>query len=260
MEYPSVDNIIVMSPKKDSSTYFSQIYFQKKRKELQLQLDNVICFYKNGYIYIKNKSFMMYMTDLNSYITNVVKEHCENWFNNNIDKELVDEYYDSPIKFTKEHGNVVKIHTTDNNIEQFDIGKYNVHITIKGLRFLKQKFYIESSIVLFELDDSILKNAVNDYFHEDSDSYESSDEDIPEPIPDDIENIREKYRVLIDTLIEHHTEEMSKYQQKLDKIIELRNNSETTLNKLLELHNKIENIVCVSDIEYMAESIQNLQT
>ena len=183
MEYPSVQNMILQKPKKNGSTYFANIFVDKRKNPFILELENVLCFHRNGNMYIKSKSLMMYMIDIASYITENVKNNCSEWFHNNMNVDLIDDYYDNVIKFDKEHGNVVRIKCI-NSLDIFNTDKYNVHIKFHGLRFSKQKFYIEFEVMKFEKYE--VCEDVN-IFIETSDDYLSSDEDnedIPEPIPE----------------------------------------------------------------------------
>ena len=185
-------DIHALKPKKDGSTYFAQLLH--KKKEIRFTLDNALVFPQASLssVLIKHKQLCMYMADLSDHIIHVVKEHCEAWFNNNMDIELIEDYYVNPVKFHKVHGNVIKVKLTNDKSQarEFpdkDSIKANVVIVLKGLRFLKQKFSLEWEVR--EWSPSITNDIEFDLLESD-DLSTSEDEDLPEPIPDDVDAIK----------------------------------------------------------------------
>ena len=181
-------DIHALKPKKDGSTYFAQLLH--KKKEIRFTLDNVHVFPQtSSSILIKHKQMFMYMADLSDHIIHVVKEHCEAWFNNNMDIELIEDYYVNPVKFHKVHGSVMKIKLVNGSIEFSDKNsiKANIVIVLKGLRFLKQKFSLEWEVR--EWSPSTTNDIEFDLLESD-DLSTSEDEDLPEPIPDDVDAIK----------------------------------------------------------------------
>jgi hypothetical protein len=185
-------DIHALKPKKDGSTYFAQLLH--KKKEIRFTLDNAQVFPQassSSQILVKHKQMCMYMADLNDHIINVVKDHCEAWFNNNMDIELIEDYYVNPVKFHKVHGNVIKVKLANGSVAfpEKDSIKANVVIVLKGLRFLKQKFSLEWEVR--EWSPSIANDIEFDLLESDDlSTSEDEDEDLPEPIPDDVDEIK----------------------------------------------------------------------
>jgi hypothetical protein len=133
----------------------------------------------------------MYMADLSDHIISVVKDHCEAWFNNNMDIELIEDYYVNPVKFHKVHGNVMKVKLANGSVEFPDKEsvRANVVIVLKGLRFLKQKFSLEWEVRQWS--PSIANDIEFDLLESDDlSTSDDEDEDLPEPIPDDVDEIK----------------------------------------------------------------------
>lgn len=200
MRFPSVSDVVVMKPKKDGSTYFASFSYLKKSQPLVIHLDSVACIKSKQNLYVKSKAFMNYMVDLNEHIVETVKSKCSSWFNSNMDTELIDEYYVNPLKYDKENGYLVKIGESD-----VESGKYTLTLEATGLRFLKQKFNIEWSILEISQAEEI-EFAIDD----DNESEELSEEDIPEPIPDDVNDMKEKYNNTLDGLLEKYLVEYNR--------------------------------------------------
>lgn len=187
-------DIHALKPKKDGSTYFAQLLH--KKKEIRFTLDNAQVFPQasSSSILIKQKQMCIYMADLSDHIISVVKDHCEAWFNNNMDIELIEDYYVNPVKFHKVHGNVIKVKLANDKSQarEFpdkDSIKANVVIVLKGLRFLKQKFSLEWEVR--EWEPSIGNDIEFDLLESDDlSTSEGEDDDLPEPIPDDVDEIR----------------------------------------------------------------------
>lgn len=190
MQFPTVSDIIISKPKRDGSTYLAAICYQRKKNACQICIDGATCIPSNNAFMIKSRSFMDFMSDLNEHVIEIVKQNCEEWFNNNMSLDLIDEYYSNPMKYDKVHGYVVRIkHEGDICPRQ---SKVNVTLRLKGLRFLKQKFGLEWEVVSFTQDTA--HGFEFDMLEaEESASEITSDDDIPEPIPDDVSDIKNQY-------------------------------------------------------------------
>lgn len=233
MQLPSVKDVMIVKPKKDGSTYYSAIYHEKKKNPLALDLQDIMCVrYKPGTVFLKNKHLMNYVSDLGDHIVNIVKSNCTEWFNSNMNIDLIDEYFVNPMRYDKEHGYVLKIDTEN----EFQSGeKYNLQIEVKGLRFLKQKFNIEWVITSIDKSTDI-------EFVMDDDISDISEEELAEPIPDDLENLKVSYGNDIDILIERFAEEVDGLVQKIEILKGLRQNLETKIPNFDEIAAKLEGL------------------
>jgi len=189
MQFVNPHDIHALKPKKDGSTYFAQLLH--KKKEVKFTLDNAhVLPQTSSSLSVKHKRMCVYMADLSDHIVSLVKENCEAWFNNNMDIELIEDYYVNPVRFHKAHGNLLKLKVSQGSIEFPEAGvvRANIVVVLKGLRFLKQKFSLEWEVrewspcaandIEFDLDDLS------------STASEDDEEDLPEPIPDDFDAIK----------------------------------------------------------------------
>ena len=153
---------------------------------------------------------MNFMADFNDHIIDTVKSNCFDWFNSNMNVELIDEYYVNPLKYDKEYGYLIKINNGEHDIDEN--GKYNMTIDVKGLRFLKQKYNIEWCISNIDISDDI------DFKLDDNDFSEVSEEDIPAPIHDDIIELRERYTVTLQEEINQAGEYIAALKANMDQL------------------------------------------
>jgi hypothetical protein len=246
MQFPSVKDVIIMKPRKDGSTYFAPLAFQNKTQVFTIELSNVQCIRANS-LYIKNKAFMNYMVDLNEHIVETVKDKCASWFNSSMSTDLIDEYFVNPLKYDKEHGYLVKVDCDDiDKSHEKSHDKYNLTIEVRGLRFLKQKFNIEWAVINFDSAQAI-------EFNIDDTSDVSEEEDIPEPIPEDVNDMKEKYTITLSELVDQHKSKADEARKALSDIeaiiqkLESSKNDITSFNSLAEFF----------EIDDFIESLQN---
>ena len=210
MQFINPIDIHALKPKKDGTTYFAQLMTTKK-KEIKYKLENAICLPSSNAsntIILKHKPMCVYMADLSDHIIGLVKDNCAAWFNNNMDIDLIEDYYVTPLKFHKQHGNIIKLKVQGSNMVNNDQEmKYNMTLVLKGLRFLKQKFSLEWEVR--ECERSLPNDLEFDLL--DSESITSEEEELPEPIPDDID-------VMKQDIISRFTTVQGKVQSKMNDL------------------------------------------
>lgn len=234
MRFPSVSDINISKPRKDGSTYFAQFTVAKKNPVI-IQLDAVSCITNKNTLYVKNKELMNYMVDLNEYIIDTVKQKCSSWFNSNMNTDLIDEYYVNPLRYDKVNGYLVKL---GDSLDKED-GKYNLVLEVKGLRFLKQKFNLEWSVtevthaqdIEFAMDDEVSEP-------------DEEEEDIPEPIPDDVNDMKDKYITLVSDLHSKYKKQADDIQSIVEKLENARNDilAYTTLAEFFVIDDLVESL------------------
>lgn len=213
MRFPSVSDISIRKPEKDGSTYFATFAYNKHRNSpVKIQLDTVICVKSKDNIYVRNKEFTDYMIDLNEHIIEIVKQKWPAWFKNNLNKEFIEESYVNPLRYDKRYGNLVKLGQCD--VEE---GKFDIKLEVTGLRFQKQKFNI-----VWSIKEITAAQDVEFTFADESDN-EIIDDDLPEPIPEDVEDAKEKYTLHINDLLERYTEEYDRLKSIIDKLSNAKN-------------------------------------
>lgn len=247
MHFPSVSDIIISKPKKIMNTYVAPMHYKNKKTALNFSVDSALCIpLSSDVVLVKNKKLIDFIADLNEHIIGSVKANCVEWFNNNMNLELIEEYYVNPLKYDKVHGFVVKLKHDEGVIEK---GKKNITINVIGIRFLKQKFSIEWSISSIEEPDAQVK-----FDDDDNDSIFSSDlEDVPEPDPEEIIEIQRKYKTAIERFEMQLREEYENIRKRVEDI-------EETRKHLKDLRLNLAEIKTINDFEEISEALEKLQS
>lgn len=190
----------IIKPKRNANgTYEGLIYKNVKKDLISLKIDNakimsVKVVQGDHYLFIKHKTIAKEVYDINSDVISNVKENCNAWFRNGLSGELIEDYFTSNIIYDKELGQVIKFKCLNDLSDLQENTAVNISITLKNIRFYKQKFVIEWDIDEIEVIDPV---ALIDL--EDADSYS---DDIPVPLEEDILSLREHYLSLINDALE----------------------------------------------------------
>uniref|UniRef100_A0A6C0BED8 Uncharacterized protein n=1 Tax=viral metagenome TaxID=1070528 RepID=A0A6C0BED8_9ZZZZ len=247
MQFPSVSEIIISKPKKLMNTFLASMHYKSKKLPLRFAVDSAMCIpISSDVVLVKNKNFMDFVADLNEHIISCVKSNCVEWFNNNMNLELIEEYYVNPLKYDKIYGSVVKLKHDEGKLEK---GKKNIIIDVVGLRFLKQKFSIEWTISSIEdVSDKIEFQSV------DTDSIFSSDlDDIPEPDPEELLEMKDKYNLLLTNISISIDDEHAKHKEVIKQL-------DAKKKLLVGIKDKIAEVQNVNDFYEISEAIQNIQS
>lgn len=247
MQFPSVCDILISKPKKLMNTFLASMHHRNKKMPLRFVVDGAMCIpISSDVVLIKNRNFMDFVADLNEHIVNCVKSNCVEWFNNNMNLELVEEYYVNPLKYDKIHGSVVKLKHDEGKFEK---GKKNIIIDVVGLRFLKQKFSIEWTISsIDDVSDKV------EFQTDDTDSIFSSDlDDIPEPDPEELLEMKGKYNVILTNIGISIDDEYAKHKEVMKQL-------DAKRKTLVGIKDKIGEVENVNDFYEISEAIENLQS
>jgi hypothetical protein len=222
------------SKKSDNNTFICPIWKDKKNILLTIDLNNSViimkkCINGQNYIYIKNKKINNLFYDLNDKIVEIVKANCNTWFNNNMNVDLIDDYYINTLVYDKKYGDLIKLKCINDDIVKENV-KCNITISLQHLRFYKQKFVLECNIDTFELIDEYLleddNNSLDEFFEED---------ELPQPTYEELENIKlEHTKKATNTLIKLK-EEVSILEDLLIKL-----NESKTIESILKICDKLE--------------------
>jgi hypothetical protein len=247
MQFINPTDIHALKPKKDGTTYFAQLMTNKK-KEIKYKLETAVILPSPSAttLVMKHKPMCLYMADLNEHIISLVKDNCLAWFNNNMAIDLIEDYFVSPLKFHKQHGNVIKLKVQGTGLDTYDPEKkYNMVLVLKGLRFLKQKFSLEWEIREHE---RCLPNDL-EFDLLDSDSMASDDEELPEPVPDDVDAIKQDIVTHLSTLQVNVQDKIQRLGQILAEVTQLLEESQNAEN--LETFTKIQDILETNENFYI---------
>lgn len=193
-----VDLHITKPKKRENGTYAGSIFIQEKERYRLNAPNSVIVGEKiiseaEKYIFIKNRKINNAICDLNKAVIDIVKENCYSWFKNNINAELVDEYYTNTIVYDKKYGDLIRLKVVDLEHEVPLNQPVHLQLDLVNIRFYKQKFVIEW--VLQEVRTSTLD--VRSLFDvEESDS--DTEEDIALPLSEDMVAICEEYKSILE--------------------------------------------------------------
>lgn len=190
---------MISKPRKsENNTYTCNISCSKKKTPFVVTLENATIVNKkliNGqtFLFIKNKDMYNFFYDLNNKIIEIVKARCGEWFNNRMNTELIEDYYVNTLVYDKSYGDLIKIKCSGDEgvLEKV---KCNIELCIDHLRFFKQKFVLECTVVSFE--------TVEPFIDDDGGQLEFfEDDEVPMPAQDEIECIREEYLSKIEEVI-----------------------------------------------------------
>jgi hypothetical protein len=187
----------------------------------------------------KDKEISKYMDDFNHMILKIVTDNSSSWFNTNIDKDLIDEYYISTLQYDKKRGETIrlKLKNIDDIEEAKDLGEYvSIALSLKYLKFFKQKFYPEFQVELVEAteDHSNLEMYSDDEFFGD-------EEEHPVPSFEEVMIMKEEcmktLRNKCDELTEKLCEIEKEYNESFEKLAKLDNCEKLTdIIKLCEMY------------------------
>lgn len=242
------DNIIISKPKKIDNTYICPIYYQTKKNKLLITFNNIILLSTKPlqqrnefFIYIKNKSYNNFIYDLNTLIIDIVKNKSVLWFNNNMNIDLVDDYYTNTLIYDKKYGDVIRLKCIGNeqDINDYIMKKNNITIHINQIRFYKQKFILECEILKCET----INYNINDTLINEDDILLIED-DIPLPNEDDIYKIKNEYLETINIFLNKIKISFSLLESKINNIEKLKFKLINTLDidNIIKICNDLEKI------------------
>lgn len=192
----------------------------------------------------KDKSITRYMDDLNDKILTIVKEHSSLWFNTRIDDDLIDEYYISTLQYDKRQGETIRLKVK--NLDEIEEAKdfdsssdVRIVVTLKGLKFFKQKFYPEFQIDLVE----VLENETCDPMFNDEDHLDElfvDEDEHPLPSFEEVMTMKEEclrsLKKTCDELAEKLRDIELLYNERFEKLTSLSNCER--MNEIIELCEK----------------------
>ena len=184
----------ILKPKRNANgTYEGQIYRNHNKDLLNLKIDDakIVSIKQHNedfYLYIKHKTVAKDICDINSDIIATVKNNCKSWFKNTLSDDLIEDYFTTNIIYDKVLGQVIKFKVLNDISELQKDTTANISFTLKTIRFYKQKFVIEWDVDEVEISDSMCLVELGE---------DADEEDIPEPLAEDIISIKDHYMGII---------------------------------------------------------------
>lgn len=249
----NISQIIISRPKKSDTTYVCPIYYENDtRDKLSCVLDNLLLVAikplqqrNEFFIYVKNKKINNFIYDLSKHIVEFVKDKSSAWFNNNMNTELIDDYFTNTLVYDKEKGDIIrlKIIGDESVLEDYINKKIKLTLIFDNLRFYRQKFVLESKITDIEsVTESFDIKPIDNQEESSDDEYEE-----PSPSKDDIENIRAEILKISTDYIDDLKNKCKKIEVQIAKIEKIRNElvDQKQLNLIVPLCEELESL-CVS--------------
>jgi hypothetical protein len=246
-----VKDLIIAKPRKCESTYTCQIYDSEKPNKFVQDFRSAVVLStkplqnRNEFLlYLKCKKANDFICDLNAQILQVVKENSPVWFNNNMNTDLVDDYYTNTLIYDKKHGDIIKLKIVGDEtaVAKFIMKKSDIAISFDNLRFYKQKFVLECSIDSIEFDSALF---VNDALDESEDEKEEEEEEEPGPNGDDISEIKKESLGKAERCIEH-------LKSKIEEILDLQSQMKklTHFGSIVKICQELDSCVGEFDLTY----------
>lgn len=192
-QLPNIDNIVVGHAKKKEGYYVCPLGHLKSKTPFTFYVQNAKLLDvkdSSNTVLFKCKSMAQYFDDLNTKIISLVKTHSNEWFSTNIDVDLIDEYYISTLHYDRKTGETMRIKVK--NVEEIEeehfTGKVSFLLTLKFIKFLKQKFFLEFEIV--EVKSCLNNDAFQDVSDDSYDMDVIDDEDLITPSVDEVNTIK----------------------------------------------------------------------
>ena len=203
-------DLLISKPKKrENGTYTSSVFYKEKSQKFHLRCPSAVVVSKKDiseaeqYIYVKCKHIKDTIYDLNKDIIEIVKDNCVSWFKNNLQPELIDEYFVSTLVYDKKYGDLIRLKCIDMEAD-IPIKKYlNMELTLTNIRFYKQKFVFEWVVTSVE--------EFQDFCEEERNN--SDDEDAPVPDYDDMNQILDEYVCKVEEKLHDVSERIKKCQE-----------------------------------------------
>lgn len=224
-------------PKKDARGTFEGLIWKSQTKKEHYQLDiknakivRVKCHGGEWYMYIQHAGITKQVCDLNTDVIQQVKEHCASWFKSALSDELIEDYFSHNIVFDKELGQVIRFKCL-NDLSDIEAGvPANIVITMKKIRFFKQKFVLEWDVEEIEvLDPCVIVDIEN--------AAASDDDDIPMPTLEEIHNMKSNILAVL-----HGKKEELEQQLQMVSLLCERTSGALTLHDLIPVQDEVENL------------------
>lgn len=189
--------IQINKPKKTEDSLFGKVSYDDTVLNLHLsnievinhkKIKHLTKYYTVLFVKVK-KPVCRRILELDNHCIQQVKDHISSWFSKALDENVIEEYYTSSIHLSKNNEYIfkLKLQGSDDIIEN---GRYDMVVTLKGLRFYKQRFIPEWELVTIQ---SVENDFLNSIDTDDENWEEELIEEnvIPEPDFEELAGIRD---------------------------------------------------------------------
>lgn len=179
------------------------------------------------------------LLELEEYAVAFTQANTYDWFKNKIEKDTVEEYFQSSVVYDKKHGACIKAHVDGLKPDALDnlVGKeVDIVLRINGLKFLKQSAYL-----VFETASCTLSESSNiAWMSEEED--DGCDSESIEIDTEDLHNIHTALKAGYKQKIESYEQHVSDYMHRLQKLqsrLEILEGDRLSLNDLDALYDDL---------------------
>lgn len=243
-----IDDLIIQKAKKKEGFYVCPIGCITVNNPFSLYFDKVTILQlreTSGSLVFKCKPMCKYMDELNEKIIDIVRENSGSWFKTSIDEDFIEEYYISTLQYDKKRGETIRLKVKNIDELDHDVVDTNgtLHVTLKNLKFYKQKFFPVFEFVSFVPCADNLPHD-EDMFCLNDEEWDEDDDEVPKPTFDEVH------------LMKHET--ISSLTNKHMSLMELINNTNETCSVLENAIEQLKNCKDLNTIIQMCETYQNL--
>lgn len=245
-----ITQILISKPRKSDSTYICPIYYHIKKEKLIHVFENAIIVSikplqqrDEYFVYIKCKSSNNFIYDVNKHIIDVVRNKSIIWFNNNMNTDLIEDYYTNTLIYDKMFGDVIRLKCVGNEslLNGYINQKTKLTVVFDHIRFYKQKFVLECHVDDVQPTISICE--IKDITDSECDDDPFID-DVPFPNNEDVKKIKEE---CLDTTNKYIVELKTKLytmEYKIQGIEKIKSELLNTnlISDIIRLCNDLENI------------------
>lgn len=229
-----VESVRISKPKKTDDSLFGKIYHYEGKEQphsLSIYLYNievldhkVIQHVSRPYtvLLIKvDKTTCRKFLSFDQHCIDQVKSNMSSWFTKALDVNVIEEYYTSSIQLSNKNAYVLKVKTHGSDV-LLSKGHYDMVMTLRGVRFYKQRFVPEWELTSVERVENDFLNSLNtdeETFLWEEDLIEENV--VPEPDIEEIKMIRANISERVkkaNEIIEH---KLNKYSERKDIIMHI---------------------------------------
>lgn len=251
------ENLTISKPKKTEDSLFGSMALDNNRLNIHYYNVEVMKHTKIRHLtkyytvlFLKvSKTICKKMLEFDSHCVDQVRDNISGWFAKALDENVIEEYYTNSVSICKSNGFVLKLKLQGGD-DILESGKYNLIVSLKGLRFYKQRFIPEWEIVGAErLEEDFLNSIVED----DDDVWKEEDtvevESLPEPTEEEmfqiVDGLRERISHDKNDLVSKYKSLkhlISQYKGLEDELDEFINSKSTKYYILDEISEKLEQL------------------
>lgn len=219
-----MSTIKIQKPRKNANGTYEGLIFKNAKKDpvtLEIKAATVIDIKKTGpsefYMVLKtpSKDAARQISIISANTISCVKENCALWFKNSLSDDLIEDYFTPNVMFDADRGQVIRIKCTNDISMLPQDACTNLLLSLKKIRFYKQKFVIEWEVEEAEIIDPVPSTAGIEDLESCKDSEEGED---PEPGAEELAALKDQYMSAVESRLDSLKREQSELLDALDRI------------------------------------------